>query len=699
MKQPQVCPFQKFCIPPIATSLSRLLLTGVGASAQAHNQTLPTVVIESSRSSQSGIADCPNAGVVTQQPFEPRTVDRLGELLKEMPGLIVSQHSGKGKAKLYPLRGFNLDHGTDVRTTVSGMLITPRSHAPGQGRSDLNLLIAELAARLECKKGPYDADQSDFASAGTARVIYWDTLVQGIASVGLGQHGCMCAFLADSVKVGNGNLLSTLELVLNDAPFARPDDHRKSNGVWRYDEGGAGNGFDVTAMANCANWNSTAQSAERAVHNGALGRFDPTYPTDGGLSHRYSLSGGWCKSADEASSKINASIIHNKLDLGSNSTYFPDHPVHGDQFEQPDRRTTAVVNMRHTWRGAWLGLASEKTAGLQLHNDNIFNALRDTVARRSLSTTRQNHVVEGRAGADVENKTPWTETCRTGVGLRGDTYRFAVRGDNPASSDNARASIVSPKPGLIFGPPDNTEYYFTTGSGFHSNDARGSTITVDSQSGAPADKITSLVRSKGLAAGVRPKIIAGRQSSMMFHPLDFDFDSGLVFAGDTGATPRGRPSRRNGFAFNNHHSATRWLTIDADVAFAEAGFRDFDPVGNRIPGVVEGIVSVVLAVDNLGRCFAALPLRCFGQRPLIDDDSVRSHSTATLNGRTGYRINPETSVQLEVLNLTNRRASGVDYGHESRLANEPASVDDAHLHPVKCRSARLTLTTNFRDVG
>ena len=186
---------------------------------------------------------------------------------------------------------------------------------------------------------------------------------------------------------------------------------------------------------------------------------------------------------------------------------------------------------------------------------------------------------------------------------------------------------------------------------------------------------------------------------MMFHPLDFDFDSGLVFAGDTGATPRGRPSRRNGFAFNNHHSATRWLTIDADVAFAEAGFRDFDPVGNRIPGVVEGIVSVVLAVDNLGRCFAALPLRCFGQRPLIDDDSVRSHSTATLNGRTGYRINPETSVQLEVLNLTNRRASGVDYGHESRLANEPASVDDAHLHPVKCRSARLTLTTNFRDVG
>ena len=660
---------------------------------QAQDKILPTVVIESSRTSQLGIADSPNTGMVMQQQLEARTVYRPGELLEAMPGLIVSQHSGEGKANQYYLRGFNLDHGTDLRTTVDGMLVNQRSHAHGQGWSDLNFLIPELAARLEYKKGPYYADEGDFASAGAASVLYLDKLDKGIASIGLGQHGFIRTFLADSPKLGNGNLLYALELFHNDGPFTRPDDYRKVNGLVRYSEGDTANGFNVTAMAYRAKWNSTDQIAQRAVNNGVLGRFDAIDPTDGGQSHRYSLSGAWRKTAGEETSLINAYIIHNKLDLFSNFTYFLDDPVHGDQFEQPDRRTTAGLNISHAWRGTWLGVASENTVGLQLQNDNIFNGLFSTVARQRLSTTRQDHIVEGSAGAYVENKTEWTETFRTVAGLRADTYRFDVRSDNPANSGSAHASMVSPKLGLIFGPWDKTEYYFNAGSGFHSNDARGTTITMDPKSGAPADKVTPLVRSKGLEVGVRTEIVPGLQSSLMFYRLDFD--SELIFAGDAGATQAGRPSRRIGFEFNNYYRANKWLTIDADIAFAQARFRDFDPVGNRIPGAVEGVASVALAVDNLGPYFGALQLRYFGPRPLIEDNSVRSNSTATLNGRIGYKINPKTTVQLEVFNLTNRKASAIDYYYESRLANEPASVNDVHFHPIESRSARLTLTTSF----
>jgi outer membrane receptor protein involved in Fe transport len=230
------------------------------------------------------------------------------------------------------------------------------------------------------------------------------------------------------------------------------------------------------------------------------------------------------------------------------------------------------------------------------------------------------------------------------------------------------------------------------GNGFHSNDARGTTITVDPKSRAPAERVTPLVRSKGVEVGARTEIIRGLQSSFSVYRLDFD--SELLFVGDAGTTEAGRPSRRYGFEFNNYYKPANWLTIDADVAFARARFRNFDPAGNRIPGAVEGVASIALAVDNVGAYFGALQLRYFGPRPLTEDNSVRSKSTATLNGRIGYKLNPKMRIELEGFNLTNRQDSAIDYYYESRLPNEPA-VNDIHFHPIESRSFRVTLTVNF----
>ena len=661
--------------------------------AQSTEPSLSQVEVQSSRNSVLGEAGTASEGVITQQQLDARTVYRPGEVLEAVPGLIVSQHSGEGKANQFYLRGFNLDHGTDLRTTIDGMLVNQRSHAHGQGWTDVNFLMPELTTLLDYRKGPFYAAEGDFSSAGSVSVKYADKLPQGIASIGLGQNGYARTFLANSPKLGDGNLLYAIELFKNDGPFTVADDYRKRNGVLRYSQGTEANGFNVTLMAYDAKWHSTDQIPLRAVANGSLGRFDAVDQTDGGSSSRYSVSGAWRQSGAAGSTQVNAYVVRSRLDLFSNFTYFMDDPVNGDQFAQPDRRTTTGINASHTWASTLMGRSSENTVGLQFQNDNINNALQSTVARQVLSTTRADQIVERSLGVYLENKTEWLEKFRTVAGVRADTFHFKVDSDNAANSGTASATKVSPKLNLIFGPWNKTEFYTSAGYGFHSNDARGTTITTDPKTGLAADKVPPLVRSKGLEFGVRTEAIAGLQSALSFYRLDFD--SELTFAGDAGTTNAGRPSRRIGFELSNYYKPTRWLTVDADLSFARARYRDFDPAGNRVPGAVEGVASLALAVDNLGPYFGALQLRYFGPRPLIEDNTVRSKSTATLNGRIGYKISPKVKLELEGFNLTKRKDAAIDYYYASQLKGETGPVDDIHFHPIESRSFRLSLVMNF----
>ena len=681
----------------IAAAVMILMAPCAASHAQTADANLQEIVIEGSRNSQLGIAEAASAGVVTQKQLEARTVYRPGELLEATPGLIVSQHSGEGKANQFYLRGLNLDHGTDLRTTVDGMLVNARTHAHGQGWTDLNFLIPELAARLEYRKGPYYAEQGDFASAGAVSVLYANRLDAGIASVGLGENGFRRTLLADSPKFGNGNLLYALELFHNDGPFTHGDNYRKANGVLHYSEGSAANGFNVSLMAYQARWNATDQIPQRAIDSGLLaGRFDTIDPTDGGNAHRYSLSTAWQRTTETTSTKVNAYVVSSQLDLYSNFTYFLDNPVDGDQFNQPDRRVTTGINLSHAWQMPLLGHASEYTVGVQLQNDNIHNGLYNTVARRRLSTTRADHVVESSIGIYAENATRWADKFRTVLGIREDFQHNDVTSDLAVNSGTASDHRAQPKANLIFGPWAKTEYYFNIGRGFHSNDARGTTISVDPKNPAvAATREAPLVSSKGVEVGLRTEVIPGLQTSLSVYRLDFD--SELLFQGDAGSTAdTGRPSRRVGFELSNYYKPLKWLTVDADIAFARARYRNLDPVGDRIPGSIEGVASLALAVDNLGPYFGALQLRYFGPRPLLEDNSVRSSKTATLNGRIGYKITPRMRVELEGFNLTNRTDAAIDYAYVSRLPGEPAGgVFDKHFHPIESRSFRATLLANF----
>ena len=686
----------RFCRDMVAAAVSGLAAMASPLARAGGEQVIEKVeIIGKASTNLVGVADSANVGTVSKAQLEARTVYRPGELLESTPGLVVSQHSGEGKANQFYLRGFNLDHGTDLRTTVDGMTVNQRSHAHGQGWTDLNFVIPELATGLEYKKGPYYASEGDFSSAGAVRLKYANTLAKGIANVSLGQNGYQRAALANSGAAGDGNLLYAVEVLHNNGPFVQPDDFGKFNAVLRYSQGDSGNGFSVTGMAYKARWNATDQITQRAIDSGLIsGRFDAIDATDGGNSYRYSLSGEWHRQTDSTFTQVTAYLIATQLNLFSNFTYFLDDPVNGDQFHQPDKRTTSAINARHTWQMPWGGHDSESTVGIQAQNDNIFNGLYKTRARQIVSTTRADHVVESSVGVYAENATRWTEWLRTVAGVRADTYRFKVRSDNALNSGAVTASIANPKLALIFGPWAQTEYYLNLGGGFHSNDARGATISIDPKSGGPADKVPGLVRSKGVELGVRTSIIPGLQTSLSLYQLDFA--SELVFAGDAGTTEAGRPSRRTGFELANYYKLADWLTVDADLAFARARFKDFDPVGNRIPGSVEGVASVAVAVDHIGRYFGALQWRYFGPRPLLEDNSVRSGSTATFNGRIGYKISKDLRVELEGYNLTNRRASAIDYFYTSRLQGEPAGgVDGVHFHPLESRSFRVSLNANF----
>src|SRR5262245_21820699 len=243
-----------------------------------------------------GLAGAATQGVVLPEQIEMRPLSRAGDVLEAVPGVVVSQHSGEGKANQYYLRGFNLDHGTDFATTLAGMPVNLPTHAHGHGYTDLNFVIPELVSVIQYKKGPYFVEDGDFTTAGSANISYANVLDHTLARVDGGSYDYVRGLLAGSPRVGDGNLLYGLEGVYDNGPWARPDNFQKYNGVLRYSLGDARNGFAVTAMGYASRWNATDQVAERAVDEGVIGRFGNLDPTDGGETHRYSLSAEWQRS-------------------------------------------------------------------------------------------------------------------------------------------------------------------------------------------------------------------------------------------------------------------------------------------------------------------------------------------------------------------------------------------------------------------
>ncbi|MEG1050781.1 MAG: TonB-dependent receptor [Janthinobacterium sp.] len=663
-------------------------------AAAAVDDAARTVRVTGHYDNAVGTSDAASQGVITTELIVNRPALRTGELLEFVPGLIVTQHSGDGKANQYFLRGFNLDHGTDFATYVDGMPVNMRTHAHGQGYSDLNFLIPELVQRIDYKKGPYFAGEGDFASAGSARIRLADKLPQGQARVSIGQHGYARGVVADSVAAGPGTLLYGLEVHRNNGPWDVPENVRKYSGVLRYSQGTANDGFSVTAMAYKNSWNATDQVPLRAVASGQIGRFGSLAPSDGGDTSRTSLSYAMRKCTENRLFEFDAYLIRSQLELNSDFTYFLANPATGDQFQQSERRTVAGVSASESWTTQLFGLPLRNKLGVQARYDRLSPVgLYNTVDRVRQSTVREDRVREASIGLYGENTVQWLPWLRSVAGLRYDAYRFNVNSSIGGNSGAANDHVVSPKLSLILGPWSKWEFFANYGKGFHSNDARGTTQT-RLPDGTPSTPVTPLVPTRGMELGARTEWLPGLQSSLALWRLDVA--SELLFVGDAGETQASRASRRHGIEWNNHYIAAPWLLFDLDLAASRSRYTQDDPAGNHIPGAIDNVASFGVTVTDRGPWSGALQLRYFGPRPLIEDNSVRSASTTLAYARLAYQLNRRTRLSLDVFNLFNKRASDIDYYYASRLPGEAQDgVNDRHFHPVEPRSARLTLSYAF----
>jgi len=678
-----------------------------------------TIEVEGRDGDLTGIATSATQGTVGAAELRNRPILRSGEVLETVPGVIITQHAGGGKANQYFLRGFNLDHGTDFAIFIDGMPLNLPSHAHGEGYADMNTVIPEFVQRVNYEKGPYYADVGNYGSAGSAHLEFFKSLPQNFVQVEGGMYGYGRAVFGATQRFGPGSLLYGGEAYHDDGPWTHPDNYYKFNGLLTYSQGEDANGFSITAHGYHGRWNSSDQIPETAVP--LVGFFGTLNPTDGGHSQRYSLQSEWHRQNASSDTRIAAYGFYYDLDLFSDFTYFLTDPNRGDQFEQKDRRWVAGLDAHHRIFSRWFGRRVENTFGLQVRNDWIHNGLFQSANRVRVdktdsstgntlpATTEADRFTDTQPGFYVENKIQWAERFRSVIAMRGEVDYFDVTSlVTAANSGTAIKLLPSPKTSLIFGPWANTEFYAQGGFSFHSNDARGATQTVEPVSAdnpypnTPASRIPALIPTKGGEIGVRTTALPHLQSTVSVWYLHST--SELQQSGDTGDTVASKqPSNRYGVEWANYYTPLKHLAFDFDLANSRALFTAIDEDdaapdslgGKRVPEAVGLVISSGVTLHDYKGFTASSRLRYFGPRDLTSDGTYRSQATALLNGEIGYRFNYRWRVAVELLNLPNRRDHDIDYAYTSKITPTATPAFTDVFHPVEPFQARFGLVRTF----
>jgi hypothetical protein len=678
-----------------------------------------TINVQGREDDLIGIADSGTQGTVGAKEIQDRPILRSGEVLETVPGVMITQHAGGGKANQYFLRGFNLDHGTDFAIFIDDMPLNLPSHAHGEGYSDMNTVIPEFVRRVNYEKGPYYSDVGNYGSAGSAHLEFFKTLPQNFFRVEGGMYGFGRVVLGASHKAGPGNLLLGGEAYHDDGPWTHPDNYFRFNGLLTYSQGGDPNGFSFTARGYHGTWHSSDQIAADAV--ALVGFFGTLDPTGGGRSQRYSLQGEWHRLHAESATQIMAYGFRYDLDLFSNFTYYLTDTTRGDQFEQQDKRWVAGLDARHTIFSVWAGRRVENTFGLQIRNDWIRNGLYQDQNRVRMdkidsetdnilpATTQADRFTDTQAGFYAENRIQWASKFRSVAALRGDLQHFDVTSlVTSANSGTANKVLPSPKIGLTFGPWANTEVYAQGGSSFHSNDGRGTTQTIEPISGenpypnVPANEIPPLIPTKGAELGMRTLAVPHLQSTLSVWYLHSA--SELQQSGDTGGTTASRqPSDRYGIEWANYYTPLKHWAFDFDLANSKALFTEIDADdaapgstgGRLVPEAVGLVISSGITMHDYAGFSSSLRLRYFGPRDLTSDAIYRSLATALVNGEIGYRVGERWRISAELLNLLNRRDHDIDYAYESRITPTASPAFTNVFHPVEPFQMRIGIRGTF----
>ncbi|MDH1316536.1 TonB-dependent receptor [Shewanella xiamenensis] len=676
------------------TSVCLLPLCGLSATALADDlDKIERLEVRGRQINTLGHSTSASEGIVGAAEIESRPLLRTGEILEFVPGMIVTQHSGSGKANQYFLRGFNLDHGTDFNTRVEGMPVNMRTHGHGQGYTDLNFLIPELLGEIRYAKGAYYPEVADFSGAGAAQILLADELAYRQVGVTLGEYGYQRLVATQDMKTDAGRFILGTELQAYDGPWSDiKEDVSKVNVVGRYLTKLNGGDFSLTMMAYDNSWNSADQIPARAVESGLIDFYGSLDTDVGGEASRYSISANY----DAGNWQANAYAIRSTMDLFSNFTYFLNDPINGDEFEQVDERTIWGGDIKRDWQMSLAGTQINYSLGADVRYDDIGAVgLYNTKARERLSTVRLDEVQELSTG--LFGKLEWlpADQWRLNLGLRYDYFDVQVDSDNPLNSGDASDGMLSLKAGASYLVNDNLELYMNAGQGLHSNDARGATIKVDPVTGDPVEKVDLLVRSNGGEFGVKyyDRDFINFSAALWY----LELDSELLFVGDAGNTEPSRASERYGVEVTAYYWLNDDLSLDMELAWTRARFTENElDEGKYVDGAVPfvGSAGITYRPDGDG-WYTSVRLRYLGERILDSFNEHKADDTTLVNLALGYQLSG-FDTKLELLNIFDSKDHDIDYFYESRLAGEQAEgVEDLHYHPVEPRMVRVSVSYRF----
>ncbi len=688
-------------IPFLATPLVAALLIAhqphaIAAeipAAQNKPIQLETVVVNGHRLNQLGKKLSAAEGTVGSVEIANRPVLRTGEILEFVPGMVVTQHSGSGKANQYFLRGFNLDHGTDFNTSIDGMPVNMRTHGHGQGYTDLNFIIPELISTIDYRKGAYYADVGDFSGAGAASFNLKNSLGEKLISTTLGENNYGRLLATGDIQLNTGSLLLGFEGQVSDGPWTDiEEDINKLNVNARYVRPLADGNFSLTAMAYDNSWNSPDQIPARAVEQGLIDEFGSLNTTNGGESSRYSLSGNW------HTESWNTSIyaIDSELLLFSDFTYFLDDPINGDQFQQVDDRTILGGTTSHQWDSELFNTNVTYQLGGEFRYDDIANVgLYKTSEREWLSTVREDAVEETSGGLFGQTSFAISDAFNTHIGLRYDFYHVNVDSNLSSNSGTADEGKPSLKAGATYLFNENLEGFINAGQGFHSNDARGATLRIDPASLEPADTVELIVPSTGAEIGL--KVFDAQRFNISTSLWYLESDSELIFVGDAGNNEASRASERTGAEIASYFWFDNKWSLDLELAWTHARFTENTAAeGKYVDGSVPFVASTGISYGGQGKgLHSSLRYRYFGARVLDSFNDIKADSTSAVNFGIGYQWD-SINLELELLNLFDSNEHDIDYYYASRLQGEPAEgIEDLHYHPMEPRTLRGKIEYRF----
>jgi len=628
--------------------------------------------------------DAASSRVARQADVRLRPRESSQELLRLAPGLVIAQHAGGGKAEQIFLRGFDADHGTDVALSVDGTPVNVVSHAHGQGYADLHFLMPEVVQSVIVRKGPYAAEDGDFATAGS---VTFETVDRLERSVGVRAGSFETVHLHAALPFGGDATTTGGYLALSGlgtrGPFDAPQDHRRGNFLLKATTMLAGARLTGTLSGFAASWDASGQVPERAIASGTIGRFGAIDATEGGETSRYEASVALAGGTADRSWAIRAFAVRNDFDLFSNFTFFLDDPADGDGIQQVDGRVLAGLQLRGAQTGRLLGRDGRTHAGAGLRSDRAAIALHDQHERRRLGTRVDARIVQDHLYGWIERETGVASRVRLRLGLRADGFRFDVT-DYRANLPPAAAWHVqlSPKASLAFDVARGTTLFANAGLGFHSNDARAVALAGDS--------LRVLPRAAGAEAGARTTWSRGSASLALWR---LDLQSELVWVGDEGTTEASGRTRRTGIDASIRFALAPWLWADADLNVARGRFLDTPAGEDRIPLAPRVTTTGGLTAER-DTWRGGVRWRGIGSRPADESGDVRALGYSVWELFGAHRIG-RAELVATLDNIFDTTWNEAQFATTSRLRNEFMPVTELHFTPGAPRALSVGMRMVF----